>query len=294
MRISSRKFRTAAVTLGICVFLGAAMGQSAAGEPQRSGWYLGAGAGANSTSLMKQAGHNRDTTCYPDNDCGHLANRAPEGYRWFYDLDSGRGTVFEITVGRIFGTVRLELSAAQRRNNIEQKFTGISYLDGSTSRPAASSSYTQSATATVDDLTTRTLSLNVYHDFPLSGSRIVPYLGAGLGLSFVEVSRLYFHSDYSCTNGPCEPPGTESGSYDSLQNVDLSDTVLSGHLHAGADYKLDDRFLLGLKLSYSLVDDIEDRSSYSEHPFPDLTNLTEITGIDQWSLMFNLKYLFGD
>ena len=30
--------------------------------------------------------------------------------------------------------------------------------------------------------------------------------------------------------------------YNSRQDVDMSDTVLSAHLHVGADYRLNDRF----------------------------------------------------
>ena len=51
---------------------------------------------------------------------------------------------------------------------------------------------------------------------------------------------------------------------------------------------------MGLKLSYSLVDDMEDRSPYSEHPVPGLTNLTEISGMNHWSVMFGVKYFFGE
>ena len=286
---SGRKLRAIGAALAICAVLGAA-GQSTAGEPKRSAWYVSAGIGMNWTSGMKQTGWNRDTICYPENDCGHVGG-APEGYRWFYDLDSDRGTAFEISIGRMFDNARLELSAAQRNNNVEQKFTGITYLDGSAIVSDPGSNYTSAATVAVDDLTTRTLSLNVYYDFPLPASRLVPYLGAGLGFSLVELSGLYFHIQYSCKDpaSDCDRPEQ----YNSRQDVDLTDTVLSKHLYAGVDYRLDDRFLVGLKLSYSLVDDLEDRSSYSEHPVPGLTNLTEISGMNHWSLMFSVKYLFS-
>ena len=144
--------------------------------------------------------------------------------------------------------------------------------------------------SSVGDVRTRTLSLNAYHDFPIAESRITPYLGAGLGLSVVKLSGLHYRSQYSCRpNARCDKPGQ----YNNRQDVDLSDTVLSGHLYAGADCRVNDRFLLGLKMSYSLMGDIEDRGAYSEHKIADLTNLTEISGIDQWSLMVGLKYLFG-
>ena len=288
MQLSSMKLHVTGIVLAVSVLLGAG-GQGMAGEPKRSGWYIGAGAGVNWASGMKLAGRNLDTLCYPDSDCRHVGG-APEGYRWFYDIDSDPGSAFEISVGRMFGNVRVELSASQRDNDIEEEFTGITYLDGSGIVPK-DGNYESSATRSVDDLTTRTLSLNAYYDFPLPEMPIVPYLGAGLGLSFVELSGLYFDIQYSCKDpaSDCERPKR----YNSRQDVDLTDTVLSKHLYAGADYHLDDSFLLGLKLSYSLVGDMEDRDSYSEHPVPGLTSLTEIEDMKHWSLMFGLKYRFG-
>ena len=103
--------------LAICACLGAA-GANAARETKPSGWYVGAGLGINKTSGVKQAGWNRDNVCYPDDDC------APQGYRWYYDLNADDGAVFEISIGRAFDALRLELSFTQRKNGLEQKFTG--------------------------------------------------------------------------------------------------------------------------------------------------------------------------
>ena len=87
MRSSSWKLSAIGAALGICAVIGAA-GQSAAGEAKRSGWYIGAGVGLNWTSEMEQAGRNRDTICYPNNDC---TGAAPGGYRWYYDLATDGG-----------------------------------------------------------------------------------------------------------------------------------------------------------------------------------------------------------
>ncbi len=288
MRSSSWKLSAIGAALGICAVIGAA-GQSAAGEAKRSGWYIGAGVGLNWTSEMEQAGRNRDTICYPNNDC---TGAAPGGYRWYYDLPADGGAAFEISAGRMFDRARLELSLTERRNDVEQKFTGITYLDGSAIVPDPASNYTESAATEIDRLTVRTVSLNVYYDFPLAKSRLTPYLGAGVGVSFVKLSGLYYHSRYSCKDpsSNCERPEQ----YNSRQDVDLSDTVLSKSLHAGVDYRLNDSFLLGLKLSYGLVDDMEDKSGYSEHAVPGLTSLTKISDMDHLSLMLALKYRFGD
>ena len=85
--------RVASAVLGVCVALGVS-GQGMAGESQHSGWYAGAGAGVNWISDMEQAGWNRDTICYPTDDCTGKASIG--GYRWFYDLDADRGSLFEI------------------------------------------------------------------------------------------------------------------------------------------------------------------------------------------------------
>lgn len=288
MKLALAWRRVASAVLGVCVALGVS-GQGMAGESQRSGWYAGAGAGVNWISDMEQAGWNRDTICYPTDDCTGKASIG--GYRWFYDLDAGRGSLFEIVIGRMFGNLRLELSANQRENDIDQEFTGITFLDGSAIMPDTTGNYTSSSTTTIDDLRTRTLLLNVYYDFPLAQSRITPYLGAGVGLSFVKLSGLFFSSEYSCTSGCDADLSPEE--YNSRQDESLSDTVFSRHLYAGADYSLDDRFLLGLKLSYSLVDDIRDKGRYLEHPIPDQINRTKISDMDHWSLTLGLKYLFS-
>lgn len=274
--------------LGACSVLGAA-GDSAAGEPRRTGWYVGGGVGADWPSTMKQVGHNRDTLCYPDNDCSHLPGGMPSGYRWRYKLEPDAGVAFEAAVGRMFGPWRVELSAAQRTSDIDQKLSGIGYLDGKPIR-SAGNDIRSNAMASIDDLMTRTLSLSLYYDFPRVADCITPYLGGGLGVAFVELSDLRFHTDYTGTRRPSDLP---LPSLASRQDVDLSDIVLAKHLYAGADYSLTDKTLLGLKLAYTWVDDIEDRSGYSSHPVEGLTSLTKISGMDHWTLMVTVKYRFG-
>lgn len=73
----------------------------------------------------------------------------------------------------------------------------------------------------------------------------------------------------------------------------MSDTVPSGHLYVGADMGLGVRLLLGLKLTYSVIGDIEDRGAHAVHKVPGLTSVTEIGGIRQWSLVLGLKYPLG-
>lgn len=278
----------AVVLLGLSVLLGA---PGMADDARHSGWYVGAGLGANWMSDADQAGYNHDAICYPVDDCTN--KDTIDGYRWFYDLDANRGNMFELVAGRGWGKVRLEVSASRRENDIDQKFAGITYLDGTQVLSDSTSSYTSSSEFSIDRLRTQTLQLNAYYDFALAHSRVIPYVGAGVGMSHVKLYGLYFRSEYSCTSG-CDAELSPPETYNSWQDEDLSDTVFSWHLHAGADYSLGDRLLLGLKLTYSEMDDLRDSGRYIEHPFPDASNYTKISDMDHWSLTLGLKYLLGN
>ncbi len=282
----SRQLHAFGATLAIWALLGGAE-QGAGQAPASYGWYVSASGGTNWNPVMKQAGYNRDNICYPT----FLCSGTPERYSWSYDLPSDLGTAFEVAFGRDFGDVRLEVSVSQRSHNVEQEFTDITLLDGSPILPNDDSNYTSANTSRVDALAARTLSLNAYHDFAFAESRVMLYLGAGLGLSFVELSGLYFSSEYSCISQPCG--GRPAEEYNSLQDVDLSDRGLSKQLFAGADYRLGDKLLLGLKASYSWVDDLVDTGPYEVHPLP-IMNDTEISRINPWSMMLGLKYLLSD
>ena len=165
----------------------------------------------------------RDTTCYPGNDCSHLAGGAPTGYRWFYDLRTDTGTAFEVAVGHAFGDVRVEASAARRVANVEQVFTGTIYLDGTERVRAADSDYRSTSQSSVEDLTTHTLALNVYRDFPLPERAITPYVGVGLGLSAVRLSGEFYRSRYSCREGrQCDDPGQYDSYVDNPPSREMS------------------------------------------------------------------------
>ena len=74
----------------------------------------------------------------------------------------------------------------------------------------------------------------------------------------------------------------------------MSDTVLSGHLHAGVDYGITEAFSLGLKLTWSVMGKMADESPYRDHAVPGMTSTTEISDMSHWSLLLGVKYMFGD
>ena len=290
------KFSTLLVfTVGAILMVFAASGEAGA-EPERSGWYVGGGIGANWTSRIDQAGWNRDTYCYPDSSSCAVPGPSENipGYRWMYDLDMDAGSAFEISVGRLFNRWRLELSAAQRNNAIEQKFKNVTFLDGRLDTRPPGNMVTSNSMSRIDDLTTRTLSVNAYYDFTDVFERITPYLGVGLGVAFVEISGVHFSTNYE---DPANP-SRDLSEFDGTQDADLSDTVFVGNFYAGADYSLTAETLLGVKMTYSIMDDVEHTGGYSVHPMhaqaPAFTNHNTFSGPHQLSVMFTVKYLFGD
>ena len=283
--------------LVLCSISGVAA-QSGAGEPPRSGWYIGGGIGSNWASDMDQKGWNRDPLCYPTDLCFD-ADPVPEisGYLWRYDIDAEAGAVFEISAGLIFDRARMELSLAQRKNGLDQMFRSITDYDGTPMEERRGGSVVSNARASIDHLTVRTLALNAYYDFPDAYRGISPYLGGGLGPAFVEVSGVRFSTDYEDTSGNAQAYDPPLSFYNSRQDADLSDTVLAGHLLVGADYSLNDKVSLGLKLTCSMMGDIEASSGYSLHPLHerdlDFPNHNTFTDSRYWTLTFTVKRLSG-
>ena len=284
------------VTLCALICAGAAI-NAASAETGRSGWYFSVGTGLALNSGMDQEGWNRDTVCYPTDSC-FVADPVPElsGYRWRYAIDADVGTEFEVTLGRALGPLRLEVSVSQSKNNIEQEFASLEYLDGSPwiGREGIDSN----DVASIGDLTTRIVSLNVYRDFSAAHRALTPYIGAGLGAAFVKVNDVKYENDYQDTTASPPIYDPPLSFYNSITDVDYSDTVAAGRLHAGADYAINDRMLLGAKLTYTLVGDIADTAVYESHPMqqegdPSFTNHTTFDAAHSWSLAIALKHQFG-
>ena len=280
--------------------LSSASAQSAAeGEVPRAGWYVGGSLGSHWVTDMGQEGWNRETTCYPTDACFD-ADPVPEisGYRWRYDIGAAAGTAFEISAGRLFDRFRLELSLTQRKNALDQRFRSITEYDGTPLEPRRGSPVVSNSRASIDYLAARTLVLGAYYDFPEAFGGIAPYVGAGLGPAFVTVAGVHFSSEYENTSGNVPTYDPPLSSYNSRQDADLSDTVLAGHLYAGADYRLHNKTVLGLKLTYSMLGDIETSGVYAVHPWhardPDLSNHNTFTVPRDWTLAVTVKFLLGN
>ena len=288
----------------IAVLLGITVAASAAHAT--TGWYVSFGAGASQASTMKQAGSNEDSTCYPDDLC--TAEFAPDGYRWRYDLHPDSGAALELAVGYDFRLFRLELATTHQTLGIDQQFVVGRYRDGSGILPNPESFYAVDVETGADDLTLHTVSAGAYLDLPLNNTLMTPYLGIGLGFAFARLSGLRYESSYALREFDCSDFGLETGCqappqyealrevdpamYNGRQHIDLSDTVPTAHFHLGADYRLTDTLLFGVKASYNLVDSMSRTDAYEFHAIEGMDSHTEISGIRYWTVLLKLRWQF--
>lgn len=300
--IRNRKKTSAVVfAMAACLLL-VAVNRADAQERITSGWYVSAGLGGNLVYGLDQAGSNTESTCYPTSACFDMVLRDVPGYRWRYDPSTDRGIGFDAAVGRVFDRTRLEVSFTQRRNNVDQGSpVEITYLDGTSS---GASSFLglglvqAAAVNSIEDLVTRTVSLNAYYDLPIGPPGITPYVGVGTGIAFVNLTRIFFSIEYGDPSGEETPYDPPLSFYNSKQDTELSDRVFAGHVYAGADYSLNDRAAVGLKMAYSRVDDVEHVGTYEYHPYfdtdPSLTNKNTFSVVNHWSVTLNVRFTFGN
>ena len=261
-----------------------------------AGWYIGTGIGASWGSTLEQEGWNRDNYCYPDAACFDQ-DPIPDvsGYRWRYDIDLDAGAAIEVFAGRHVGRARLELAVTLQRNDAEQQFTGVTYLDGAAILPRPGGTVVSNSRAYVDNFNSRSFMLNGYYDFPGAWGQVTPYVGVGLGAATLELAGVHFSSDYGDpAGGSYDPP---LSFYNSVQDADFRDTRFRWAVYAGADFPITDRLLLGIRLSYAGAGDFEDTGAYEIHTFhaqdPDFTNTTRLSGPRDFSLAVTLKRLIG-
>ena len=123
-------------------------------------------------------------------------------------------------------------------------------------------------------------------------------LGAGVGPAFVTVAGVRFSDEYRDTAVNSDVYDPPLSFYNTSLDDDLSDTVLARHLHAGTDVRIADRTWLGLKMTYSMLGDIETRGGYDLHAAhaldPDFEYHDTFTAARSWALMFTGKYAFDN
>ncbi|MXY15870.1 MAG: P44/Msp2 family outer membrane protein [Acidobacteria bacterium] len=205
--------------------------------------------------------------------------------------------MFELAAGYVVNQARLELSFGQRRNDVDQMFSSVTTFDGVALEDRRGSTVTSNTSSSIDNLTVRTLAFNAYYDFRNAATGFSPYVGAGVGPAFVDVRGVRFSDEYfdTASNGAAYDPPLSS--YNASLDADFSDTVLAGHVHAGADFGLNDRTALGVKLTYSILGDAEYTGTYDMHAAhrvdPDFTHTDTFAGTRYWSVQFTVRYVLG-
>ena len=274
-----------------------ASAQNGAGE-RRSGWYIGGGSGATWASVIDHTGFSHDPQCYPTSACFDQDPR-PEfpGYRWARDLNPSAGATFELAAGYVGKRTRFELSFGQRKNDVDQMLRSFTTLDGTDVAARRGSTVTSNAAEDVDELSVRTLAVTAYYHFRDAASGFSPYVGAGAGPAFVDLRGFHYSEDFFDTAGNGAAHDPPLASYNIRLDDDFSDTVPAGHVHAGADFGLNDRSALGVKLTYSMLGDFEYTGTYQQHGAlgfdPDFTHTANLAGAGQWSLLFTVRYVLG-
>ena len=261
----------------------ASVATAASGQTARSGFYVGGDAGFIWRADFRQQGRNREMSCYFTT-CQAVPNDE-RGYRWEYEVDTDTGLQFDLSAGWMWNHWRLEINAGHARNNASHHFRNSTLLDGS---PAGfldgtgrlDSAEQDSESSGIGRIETRSLSANVYYDF-LDYGDFIPYIGAGIGRADVKVTDVRYLSMFA--------DGRRV-----IQDTDMQDTVYAWQMHAGMDYRVNNHFLVGLKVSYTDLEDFSDTNSYDEHTDePELTNRTKFAGLDYWTALFTVKYVFG-
>ena len=260
------------------VFAGFALvGAVHAGDAARSGFYVGAGAGASWLGDFRQKGRNREMDCYYAN-CTSPPSHG--GYRWNYAVDTDTGLQYDLAAGWRWDRLRFEIAAGQSRNSATHSFRGLRFLNGGVpgDRNPADASGGDSG---IDRVEIRSLFASIYYDFAERGG-FIPYLGAGIGKADFTVESVRFSSIFINDNRRI------------IQDTDMSDSIYAWQAHAGLDYRMRRNLLAGVKVSYTNFNDFSDTEPYDEHTRePNLTSTTRFAGINRWSALFTVKYLFG-
>lgn len=251
---------------------------------QSSDWYIGLTLGTDWMDVLQQAGFNTDSVCYPT----FLCPEEPDGYRWFYNLETHTGYGMELLIGKSINEYRAELAVALASNDIRQIYDSLTFLDRSPVVLDENSEYSNEVESRIGSISLSGLMLNTYRDFRVTNSiPLTAYIGIGVGVSRVQIEELIFRSEYHCINEPCNDQ--QISRFNVLQNVDLEDFVWAVNVSAGMDYQISRRVLIGLKMAHRRTDDLVRSASYLRHPIPDAKNTTRISKLSSWSLSLSLK-----
>ena len=267
--------------------------------PGRSGWYLGTALGPSRAADLDQTGWNLDPICYPDSACFD-ATPIPSvpGYTWQNEISLESSAAFELSLGRRFGSTRIELTVARQTHKARQRSIGIEYLDGTAILAREGNPVQSNSRASLGERRQRTVTLDAFHEFPRAWGAVTPYLGGGLGRAAMDIVDLRFSSDYRNSAADTTDYDPPLAFYNSQQDTTVTDETMIWRLHAGADYAFGPSSSIGLRLTHARFGDIRTRGTYRSHPVfsldPDFTNNNVYRNGQNWSLSVIFRRSFGD
>ena len=275
-------------------------------EGERRGAYISVAGGGSESFFAHMIGMNYDTFCYPTSSC-FIQDPRPEinGYTWEYDIETNRGSSFEVAVGLFEGrgfldNIRAELAWARQISEIGRyDFTNGGYLNSDVPRVRDHETTIQSnSKSAIDSITTHTVSVNLYHDIP-NRTRLTPYGGYGLGLATAFISNSHYSNSYMDTaDDPKTVYDPPLSFYNGSKTTNPSDTFIPFvQVHVGADWRLNEQTSIGAKLTYALFDEIDYVEQYDRHPMhsinPDFSFHESWGKTNRWRWMVAMKSIWS-
>ena len=215
-------------------------------------WYFELSTGATLSQELTQEGFNLDPFCYPGHiccperlGCRNFSADQESGYRWTYRAPADAGGTVRIGVGRAQGRLRVDLSGQLSSQNLEPIFSRIATLDGSpTAAFDPTSGVLSEVNTSLGKLKISSLHASAFLNLFPADRTLHPYLGLGVGIARATVTDVFFEEYFSCVALPCKG---DLSSYNSYQDTDLLDLVLLASAHAGFEYSLTHKILVGAR-----------------------------------------------
>ena len=240
------------------------------------------------------------------------------GVEWTNGFDLDNGILAGLNLGYAWRSVRFEIEYLHREHSGDKAGGGqsASALDYKTVEFVESSEI-------LSDLRADSFFGNLYYDFHGLFPRVIPYVGAGAGLTNtrLEISGKYLRNPNQAAFTDPEgigataqggPKNPELAGTDTLYDDAFSGTVFAYQFMAGFDYALTDRLFLGVKARYGAVGtDLSARNPYDllrSHASTicppdgpegcptsadnDVHYWFETDDLSFWGISLNLKYFF--
>ena len=277
-------------------------------EGGREGWYGGLDLGLAISRDMDMRGRSDDVPTNCDQHLGRATvngvslplplsdprcARGSEGWKSSFDIDNG--PLLGLNVGYAWRGFRFEAEYFYRQHDGE--YSGSEITSGD-KQPE----FIQSGER-ISDIRGHQFFGNVYYDFRDTRSKLIPYIGGGMGLMLarMDYSAGYLRNSDQNVIGRLGRNPNAAGTLSS-QNEVLSDVLWGYQLLAGADYTLTERVFLGVKARYvDFLNDLEDSGlpnilrSHAPTVAPggdDVRNEFRTDDFGFWGVSLNIKYFF--